>query len=209
MSVAAHPLLRLPVAIPLAGLITIGAFFLMHLLIATGENALTDEPEGRVIDFVRVQKEEQVQKKDRKPEPPPKPEKPPETPKPQVRTQTADVDQALAFGAVSAEVDINIDAGMDGAGAEGEYLPIVKVAPVYPNRALARGIEGWVLVEFTVTAAGTVKDVVVADAKPPKIFDRAAITAAGKFRYKPRVINGKAVEVQGVQNLIRFEMAKD
>ena len=65
------------------------------------------------------------------------------------------------------------------------------------------------LVEFTVTAAGTVKDVVVADAKPPKIFDRAAITAAGKFRYKPRVINGKAVEVQGVQNLIRFEMAKD
>ena len=65
---------RIPASIPIAALITFGAFFLMHLLIATGRSAFTDEPEGRVVDFVRVQKEEQIQKKDRKPERPPAPE---------------------------------------------------------------------------------------------------------------------------------------
>lgn len=200
---------RIPASIPIAALITFGAFFLMHLLIATGRSAFTDEPEGRVVDFVRVQKEEQIQKKDRKPERPPAPEKPPETPQPKQQAQTNAVDQALSLGAVNADVDINIEAGLDGAGADGEYLPIVKVAPVYPNRGLARGIEGWVLVEFTVTESGTVKDAMVVEAEPERIFDRAALAAAEKFRYKPRVINGKPVEVAGVQNLIRFELAKD
>lgn len=201
--------LRLPAALPIAAGITFAAFFVMHLLIATGRDALTDEPSGRVVDFVRVKQQEQVQQKDRKPERPPKPEKPPETPKPQMQQSSADVDQALNVAAVGADVDIQVDAGLDGVGSEGEYLPIVKVAPVYPQRALARGIEGWVLVEFTVTAGGSVRDVVVVEAQPERMFDRAAIAAAEKFRYKPRVINGKAVEVEGVQNLIRFEMAKD
>ena len=120
----------------------------------------------------------------------------------------AKVDQGLSIGAVSAEVDVNVDAGLDGAGAEGEYLPIVKVQPVYPQRALQRGIEGWVLVEFTVTASGSVRDPRVVDADPADIFDRAAMKAAEKFRYKPRVIGGKPVEVEGVQNLIRFQMQK-
>lgn len=201
--------LRMPAALPLAAGITFAAFFVMHLLIATGRDALTDEPSGRVVDFVRVKEQEQVQQKDRKPERPPKPEKPPETPKPQLQQAQADVNQALNVAAVGADVDIAVDAGLDGVGSEGEYLPIVKVAPVYPQRALARGIEGWVLVEFTVTAGGAVRDVVVVEAQPERMFDRAAIAAAEKFRYKPRVINGKPVEVEGVQNLIRFEMAKD
>src|SRR5690606_13556723 len=96
---------------------------------------------------------------------------------------------------------IDISAGIDGAAAGGEYLPIVKVAPIYPQRALARGIEGWVLVEFTVTTSGTVRDVRVVEAEPQGLFDRAAMDAAAKFKYKPRVIDGKPVEVEGVQNL--------
>ena len=200
--------LRVPAALPLAAVVTFAAFFLMSLLIATGRSALTDQPEGRVVDFVRVKQDEQVQKKDRKPERPPKPEKPPEAPKPQMEQNVAKVDQGLSIGAVSAEVDVNVDAGLDGAGAEGEYLPIVKVQPVYPQRALQRGIEGWVLVEFTVTASGSVRDPKVVDADPVDIFDRAAVKAAEKFRYKPRVVGGKPVEVEGVQNLIRFQMQK-
>lgn len=200
--------LRVPAALPLAALITFGAFFVMSLLIATGRSALTEQADGRVVDFVRVKQDEQVQKKDRKPERPPKPEKPPEAPKPQMEQNVAKVDQGLSIGAVSAEVDVNVDAGLDGAGAEGEYLPIVKVQPVYPQRALQRGIEGWVLVEFTVTASGSVRDPRVVDSDPADIFDRAAMKAAEKFRYKPRVIGGKPVEVEGVQNLIRFQMQK-
>ena len=96
-----------------------------------------------------------------------------------------------------------------GAGAsDGDYLPIVKVAPVYPQRALSRKIEGWVLVEFTVTETGAVADARAIEAEPPGIFEDAAVEAALKFRYKPRVIDGKPVAVSGVQNLIRFEMEK-
>ena len=89
---------------------------------------------------------------------------------------------------------------------DGEYLPIVKVAPVYPSRALSRGLEGYVIVEFTVTRTGTVTDVVVVESTST-LFERAASEAALKFKYKPRVIDGEAVEVPGVRNKITFEIA--
>ncbi|MFP3367304.1 energy transducer TonB, partial [Pseudoalteromonas sp. SIMBA_148] len=80
------------------------------------------------------------------------------------------------------------------------HLPIVKVAPVYPRRALSPRIQGYVIVEFTVTKQGTVRDPQVVKAEPESLFDRAAMDAALKLKYKPRVVNGEAVEVAGVQN---------
>jgi protein TonB len=89
--------------------------------------------------------------------------------------------------------------------SDGEYLPIVKVAPVYPSRALSRGLEGYVIVEFTVTRQGTVRDASVVESTST-LFERAAVDAALKFKYKPRVIDGEAVEVPGVRNKITFEI---
>lgn len=201
--------LRLLIAIPSAILVTFAVFFLMHTLIESGKSALSDEFEGRVVDFVRVDQEEQVQQKDRKPERPPEPEQPPpqpQTPQQQINTN---VNQSMSIGAVGIDPNINVEAGVSGGGSgDGEYLPIVKVSPVYPQRALARGLEGWVLVEFTVTTAGTTKAITVVDAEPADVFNRAAVDAAAKFKYKPRVIDGQPVEVGGVQNLIRFELER-
>ena len=56
------------------------------------------------------------------------------------------------------------------------------------------------------TSTGAVRDPVVIEAKPPGIFDRAAINAALKFKYKPKVVNGEPIEVAGVRNLIKFEL---
>ena len=92
------------------------------------------------------------------------------------------------------------------AGGDGEYLPIVKVAPQYPRRAAQKGIEGYVVVEFTVSTLGTVKDPKVIEAAPANIFNRAALSAVKKFKYKPKIVNGKAEEVSGVRNIIRFEL---
>ncbi|MBN1239057.1 MAG: energy transducer TonB, partial [Gammaproteobacteria bacterium] len=89
----------------------------------------------------------------------------------------------------------------------GEYLPIVKVAPVYPARAASRGLEGYVIVEFTVTRTGTTKDISVVESTS-SLFERAAVDAAGKFKYKPRVIDGEPVEVPGVRNKITFVLEK-
>ena len=86
-------------------------------------------------------------------------------------------------------------------------MPIVKVAPVYPRRAQTRGIEGYVVLEFIVTKTGAVRNPFVVEAKPPGIFDRAAINAALKFKYKPIVVNGEPIDGAGVRNRITFELS--
>ena len=106
--------------------------------------------------------------------------------------------------------DINMTAGgISLTPGDAEYLPIVKVAPLYPRRALQRGIEGYVLVEFTVTRQGSTRDIKVIESKPSSsLFHSAAIKATAKFKYKPRTVDGKAIEVAGVKNKIIFRLEK-
>jgi protein TonB len=187
--------------------ITLGLFFLMQSLIKMGGSALTEPPQGSVLDFVRIKPEEQVQKKDRKPKKPPKPEQqPPQMESPQMDSPTPNAEGSGMDFSADVGDDMALDGGLALDSGDGEYLPIVKVAPVYPRRALQRGIEGFVIVEFTVTKLGTVRDPVVVEANPQGIFEQAAMDAASKFKYKPRVVNGEATEVSGVQNRITFQI---
>ena len=82
-------------------------------------------------------------------------------------------------------------------------MPLVKVLPIYPRRALLRGEEGWVLLRFTITASGRVKDIEVVESTD-SIFERPSIEAAKKFKYQPRIVNGEPVEVTGVLHYVRF-----
>ena len=197
---------RFIIAFVISLAITLGLFFLMQSLIKMGGSALTEPPKGSVLDFVRVKKEETVEQKDRKPrKPPPPKEPPPQMSSPQMDSPSPDANgTSMDFGG-----DMAADVALGGLALEsgdGEYLPIVKVAPVYPRRALQRGIEGFVIVEFTVTKQGTVRDPIVVEANPSGIFEQAAMDAAMKFKYKPRVVNGEATEVSGVQNRITFQI---
>lgn len=194
-------------AVLLAFVITAGLFLGMRYLIINDDNGLEEGPQGRVIDFVRLKKDENVQTKKRKPKKPPKPEdEPPPIEQPPMESQdlVADIGQ-IGFSADVA-ADTSLSSGLALESGDGEYLPIVKVAPVYPRRALSRGIEGYVIVEFVVTKNGSVRDPLVVEAQPQGIFDQAAKEAALKFKYKPRVIDGQATEVAGVQNKITFKM---
>jgi protein TonB len=104
---------------------------------------------------------------------------------------------------------VNVKIGAGGMSAsDGEYLPIVKVAPIYPNRANSRGIEGYCIVEYTVTTTGATKDAAAVDCQPSGYFERASVKAAGKFKYKPRVSDGVPIEVAGVQNKFTYELQK-
>ena len=84
----------------------------------------------------------------------------------------------------------------------------MKVAPQYPRRALSKGIEGFAVIEYTVTRQGTVRDPVVVESKPEGVFDKAAIKSASRYKYKPRVVDGQPVEVPGVRTKITFKLAK-
>lgn len=198
---------RLVIAILLAAFVTLALFFLMQSLIQSGGSALTDAPKGSVLDFVRVKKEETVQKKDRKPKKPPKPEQPPpDMAPPQMDAPSPEsAVSGMDFGAdVAAE--LSLDGGLALESGDGEFLPIVRVAAVYPRRALQRGIEGYVDVEFTVSKFGSVTNPKVIQASPEGIFDQAALDATLKYKYKPRVVNGEPMEVSGVEVRVTFEI---
>jgi len=94
---------------------------------------------------------------------------------------------------------------------DGDYLPLIAVVPVYPTTAANDGVEGWVLVTFTVREDGLVDgdSVAMLDAEPTVIFDRTAVEAAKRFEFQPRVVNGKAQAVPGVQYLFRFELEEE
>jgi len=183
---------------------TFALFLLMQALIKSDKSPFDEGIHGKIVDFVRLQDDMDIQTKQRKPTPPPPPdEPPPDMPKPEFDSNVDS--QGIDIGRVDVNVNLNVG-GVGGFSSDGEYLPIVKVAPVYPRRAQTRGIEGYVLLEFVVTKTGAVRDPVVIESKPPGIFDRAAIQAALKFKYKPKVVNGEPIDVAGVQNRITFEL---
>ena len=87
----------------------------------------------------------------------------------------------------------------------GDYLPIVRVSPVYPRKMLRKGINGVVVVEFTIATDGTVTNVEVI-ASSNKQFEKPAVNAARRFKYKPRVIDGERVDTTGVEVSITFAL---
>lgn len=192
-------------SIVVGSIITLSLIFVMHLLIEYGEEAISKPRTKHQLDFVRVKKDERVNTEDFTPEKPPKPpEVPPEVP-PQ-DTDTIDPNAptiAIPAPEVSNQIDLGGPGGMNVA--EGDYLPIVRVAPVYPARALSRGIEGYVDMGFTVTTTGTVRDPVVLFSTS-SLFDRAAERAVLKFKYKPRVVDGVPVDVPNVKTRITFKI---
>jgi len=186
--------------------ITACLFALMAYLIYMNESAPNDSKTIKIADITMPKTEIETQFDTKKPDKPDEPDTPPPE-QPEMDMETPDAEMSgIRIAAPTAKTDLNIS-GIGGFGGDGEYLPIVKVQPVYPRRALQRGIEGYVIVEFTVTTSGAVRDPRVVESDPPNIFDDAAMKAALKFKYKPRVIDGQPIEVPGVQNKITFAIA--
>jgi protein TonB len=203
-------------------IVTLALFYLMQALIQGADSALSEDKIGNLVDFVRVKKDQDVTTKERKAKKPPPPDEPPPDTPPQ--NFNVNVDQT---GFTMNNIDLNVGVNVGGGGfgiSDGEYLPIVKVQPQYPRRALSRGMTGWAIVEFTVTEQGTVVDALIVENcgwiknarnegqcidNPNSVFDSAAVKAALKFKYKPKVIDGNPVETAGVQNKITFELIDD
>nr|WP_010131794.1 energy transducer TonB [Microbulbifer agarilyticus] len=196
----------------LAVVTTIALIFTMHALIEANMKAPDEEEPIKVADVVMPDTKIETQYDTSKPDKPDEPEQPPpDMPEPEF--DQPDVDNALNMSAPAANSNLQVG-GIGGFASEGDYLPIVKVQPQYPRRALQRGIEGWVVVEYTVTKNGSVRDPRVVEAftldgKPTTIFNRAAVKSALKYKYKPRVIDGEPIEVPGVKTKISFNLAKN
>ncbi len=92
-----------------------------------------------------------------------------------------------------------------GGDNESEVTPIVRINPKYPMAALDRGVSGWVELEFTITAKGTVKDIEITRASHKRLFGRAAKRAIARWKFRPRMIDGVAVERRATQ-VIEFHL---
>lgn len=196
---------RYAFSVVIGTVVTLSLLFVMHLLIATGKAALTKPRDRAKLEFVRVKRNEALNVEDFTPEKPPKPpETPPETPPQEMDSVDPNAPSInVAPPPVAADTSIGGPGGMNIA--EGDYLPIVRVAPVYPARALSRGLEGYVDLSFTVTTAGTVRDPLVLFSTS-SLFERAATRAVLKFKYKPRVVDGVPVDVPNVKTRISFQI---
>lgn len=197
--------IRWLVSMALATLITLSLFYLMQALIATGASFSQQATVVKVVDATMPDIRMEVVRDVERPQPIEQLDNPP----PVVAERQSGLDAGPSLSIERAVVEIDTDLQIGGASisiTDGEMLPLVNVTPTYPTRAATRGIEGWCQVSFTVTDTGGVRDVVVVDSDPPEIFDTASIRAAERFKFQPKVVAGKGVEVPNVQYIFRYEL---
>jgi protein TonB len=195
--------LRVPIAVFAAGLFTSSMFWLLWTLIGSAFDVSGSELATR-IEFSRMRRDtEVVTKRDQKIER----ERPPPTPEtPRLAFSASGITNNVASLAPIVDARGAMSRLSMSAGSDRDVIPLVRINPDYPPRAQTRGIEGYVIVQFTITATGTVKDPIVVEAQPKGMFDDAALKAIARWRYNPKVENGTAVERVGIRTRLTFQL---
>ena len=199
--------IRWALSMVMAAGITLGLFYFMQALIATGAQLDQRVTVVKIVDATMPEIELEVIEEIDKPEPiQDDTEVVEEVPDRQVNLSDG---PSLNIERASIELDTGLQLSNASISAtDGDFLPLVAIAPQYPTLAAQRGIEGWCLVSFTVNGLGNVEEesIVVVDAEPSNIFDRSSIRAATRFKFQPRVVDGQGVAVEGVQYVFRYEL---
>ena len=188
----------------------------MQFMISHNKSGFKDTSNFRMTEFVRLKKDTQLQKKDRKiTQPPPPTKRPPPPPKIQMQKQKVNMvqpkmdmpnlDIPLQTERFKGSVMGNLSIGADKISTN--IIPLVRTPPRYPVRAANRRIQGWVKVEFTITKTGTVSNAIIVEAQPPNTFDRAALTAIRKWKFKEKIIDGEAIEQRALQ-ILEFKLSR-
>jgi periplasmic protein TonB len=203
-------IVRWAISMVMAAGITLGLFYFMQYLIATGDQFDQRLTIVKIVDATMPDIELDVIEEIDKPEPIVDDTEVVENiPDRQINLSDG---PSLNIERASIEIDTGLQMSQASISAtDGDYLPLVAIAPQYPTRAAQRAIEGWCLVAFTVNGLGNVEEetIVVVDAEPESIFDRSSVRAAARFKFQPRVVDGQGVPVEGVQYLFRYELEDD
>ncbi|WP_438862758.1 energy transducer TonB [Neptunicella sp.] len=201
-------MVRLIVSILLGAGITFALFVLMAELISNSSRPQEESAPTPVIDIVMNEPDSSTQVRNRVPPPPPPPPQQPPKLEP-VEPDTADANNnALSFNIPGVDVGgASVDIGAPGAMMrDGEATPIVRIEPKYPMQAARDGKEGWVQLSFTINEVGGVDDVEVIDADPKRVFDREARRALSRWKYKPKIVDGKPVKQFNMKVQLDFKL---
>ncbi len=206
---------RMLVALPLAATCALGLFSLMALMVDHGVKRANDDQSVLAFDMVMVEQDTDVQRRKRALPDPPKPPEMPEQLKPvsQLRQSVATAQPVIP--------NMSLNAGLDGvliqAPTMGDFsvaetvgnqqaMPLYRIEPTYPAKALKRGVEGYVVVSFTIDPSGRPVDLDIIEAKPRRMFEREAMRAIKRWKYQPKVVGGKAVSQPGQSVRLEFKL---
>jgi protein TonB len=180
--------------------VTFGLLFVMQLLIATGRAPIGVgfTPPPPTISARRADTETRIEEII-EPPPPVDPTPPKDTIKPTITDGPA-INGKLAVP----DTKIVINNGTPGR-PNGGIVPIAIMQPDYPRRARIKGLEGYAVVEFTVSAIGNVIDAAIIDSSS-RLFEKSALRAIGRFKYKPQIVDGIAIDTQGVRYLFNYTL---
>jgi len=198
--------MRLLVSAVVAIIVTGLLFTMMNALVSSPSRIDKGVDNQSIIDFVRLKQDSKTQTKNRDKKEPPKPKKPDLPPTESIQ-QSNDVSQ---MNIDMPDVDMNMDlSGTNLLGdavvsmgmGDGDVVPLVRMPAQYPRKAQSRKIEGYVKARLTINAEGTVDKVEIIDSKPKGIFERSAIKALYKYKFRPKMQDGKAVAQVATQTV--------
>ncbi|GGI75514.1 energy transducer TonB [Shewanella gelidii] len=201
-------MLRGIVSFIVGGAVTFALFVFMAFLVGGGAKRADVKSDSPVIEISMDKQDTEVQDKPRvKPKPPKPPEQPPlpDTPPPD---SSSDIDTNMAFSMGS------LNTGDASTGfklgnmmtRDGDVAPIVRIPPQWPIKALRDGKEGWVQLSFSITETGSTADVKVIKAEPKRLFNKSAIKALKKWKYKPKIVDGKPMKRTGLTVQLDFSL---
>ncbi|ELV7517990.1 energy transducer TonB [Photobacterium damselae] len=216
-------MLRVLMAFPLAILLAGSLFTFMAWMVDNGSRQEPESTPPLSFNMVMVEQESEVQRRQRVVPPKPEAPKPPPQIMPSQSKPTSvstlpvasisalGLDTSISGIAVSApkfgkiEGAANLEAGIN-VGSNQQAMPLYRVEPRYPARALKQGAEGYVVLQFTIDTQGRPSDISVVEAKPRRLFERDAMRALRKWKYQAKVIDGQSVEQPGQTVKLEFKI---
>lgn len=187
--------------------VTMLMFYVMTLLIATDHIISRPSSEQLRITFedVDVTKPSEWKRPPRPQRPEPRELPPPvttiNTPQPELIQEPLDFDTSTLRNGPGSNIIAGTMPPAPGGQPDGEPFALTTIAPPYPRYAALNRIEGWVTIEFVVTASGLVSDARVVASQPPQVFDDAALKGIRKWKFKPAMRDGQPVARRASQTL--------
>ncbi|MBY4678249.1 energy transducer TonB [Marinobacterium arenosum] len=199
---------------PLALLLSLLLFWAMQQMAGLGKSQNRERSAPVQFDFLQVRQDSEARLLERQRPPLPEQRQPePEPAMPQFSQPQVAIDSPqlqIDMPQIELGLSLQLDASLDGLPApvmptavDRSAMPLVRVPPRYPRRAISRGIEGEVTVEFTVNPDGSVKpgSIKVVASNPPGVFDSAVKRSILRWRFKARTQGGQPVAFQAQQTL--------
>jgi periplasmic protein TonB len=205
--------LRLFFALLLAIAVTGVLFFSLSQMIAPKESSTLSKTAPLQFDFIRHKESSELKRKSR-----PKPKKPKIAPEPKVEKlaiknsvqekfkNSPKMSLDLPKMNFSLSGDTFLGNAFVGSGiTDMALIPLVQIPPRYPKKAKRLKKEGYVKVLLKISAQGLVREAQILEAKPKGYFEKEALRAVKKYKYKPKIENGVAVANEGEQ-IIEFKL---